>query len=63
MRLREAFPYTTQPGEDQDGEGQVRAGGRVGGAELQVELSGGITPAKPTSGGIRMVASLSLSAM
>ena len=62
MRLRKAFPYPTQPGEDQDGEGQVRAGGRVGGAELQVELSGGITLAT-TSGGIRMVASLSLSAM
>src|SRR5829696_2872183 len=40
VRLGEAFPYTAQPGKDQDGEGQVRAGGRVGGAELQVELAG-----------------------
>src|SRR4051794_11831908 len=42
-RLGEALPYTAQPGEDQDGEGQVRAGGRVSGAELQVELAGGVT--------------------
>src|ERR671911_1046760 len=42
VRLGEAFPYTAQPGEDQYGEGQVRAGGPVGGAELQVELPGGI---------------------
>src|SRR5919107_3375897 len=42
VRLGEAFPYTTQPGQDQDSEGQVRAGGPVGGAELQVELPGGV---------------------
>src|SRR5215217_4039768 len=42
VHLGEAFPYTAQPGEDQDGEDQVRAGGPVGGAELQVELPGGI---------------------
>src|SRR5215218_5948729 len=42
VRLGEAFPYTAQPGEDQDGEGQVRASGPVGGAKLQVELPGGV---------------------
>src|SRR5215212_5411897 len=43
MRLREVFLDPAQTGEYEHGEGQVWAGRRIGGAELQVELAGRVT--------------------
>src|SRR5215218_10316519 len=43
MRLREVFFDPAQTGEYEHGEGQVWAGRRIGGAELEVELAGRVT--------------------